>query len=250
MNTIKVGLIPAAGAGTRMGYLSKILPKCLTPLLDKPAVHYTLEHMKKVGVEKVYVIVNYKKELVFEYLEEVKESLGLSIEYLYQKELKGIANAIMLAKDKIKEPFITILGDDCTLTDSLQKMVDSFYKNKAVVVEGAVNEESNDVLSRTCSLKLGLDKRIINITEKPKNPDTNIRGCGIYLFSPEIFKFIENTPVSSIKNEVEISDTIQKVAKDINKAYAYMIEGENININTNIDLLNALLKMHSRNSKT
>jgi len=65
-----------------------------------------------------------------------------------------------------------------------------------------------------------------------------IRGCGVYVFSPEIFDYIRSTPVHPIRREKEITLTINNLAK-INKAYGFLMDGENININDPDELLKA-----------
>ncbi len=82
------------------------------------------------------------------------------------------------------------------------------------------------------------DGKIQNAEEKPNNPNSNVRGCGIYIFDPKIYEYIGNTPSSLPRNEKEITNTIKLIAKD-NSAYGAFINGVNINVNTSIDLLEA-----------
>jgi dTDP-glucose pyrophosphorylase len=240
MNRIKIGVIPAAGAAKRMGYLGQILPKCLFPVYDKPVIHHVLENMSKVGVEQVYVIVNHHRDKVMEYLQKVQPEIGVGIEFINQVRLSGIADAIMLTSKFIKEPFMVTLGDDCTLTQSMDSIVHSLFEHNAIVVEGVVREDNKDILKSTCCLELDHDRRIVRIVEKPEEPFSNLRGCGIYVFQSEIFKYIEKTPLSPLRRESEITQTIALVAKD-GKAYAEFINGVNININSCEDLLQASL---------
>jgi len=102
----------------------------------------------------------------------------------------------MLTRDFIKEPFMVILGDDCTITESLDNMVHLFFKHDAIAVEGVVREDNEDILKSTCCLKLDKNQRIIEIEEKPKKPFSNLRGCGVYVFQNDIFQYIEKSPVS------------------------------------------------------
>lgn len=238
MNRIRLGVIPAAGEGTRMGYLSQVLPKCLFPVYDRPVIHSIVENMKIIGVEQIYVIVNYQKERLVEYFNSVVDEISISINFIEQKQLSGIAGAIMLTSHYINEPFMVILGDDCTITPSLQNLVDLFFKRSATVVEGIVREENHELLKSTCCVHLGESGRILEIVEKPKNPVSNLRGCGVYAFSNDIFSYIEKTPASAIRNEVEITQTIDLVARE-KKAFGEFIDGVNININSYEDLLRA-----------
>ena len=63
MRKIKVGVIPAAGHGRRLSSLplTRVLPKCLLPILSKPILGYVIENMKKIGVEDIYIVVGFKK---------------------------------------------------------------------------------------------------------------------------------------------------------------------------------------------
>ena len=240
MNRIRLGIIPAAGKATRMGYLGQILPKCLFPVYDKPIIHHVLETMRTVGVEQVYVIVNYHKDKIMEYLGQLEHEIGVGIEFVIQPRLSGIADAIMLTSKFIEEPFMVILGDDCTMTRSLTSITRSFFEHDAVAVEGVVREDKIEILRSTCCLRLDKDKRIVNIEEKPQEPFSNLRGCGIYAFHSDIFEYIEKTPPSPLRKESEITEAIALVAKD-GKAYGEFINGVNININSYEDLLQASL---------
>lgn len=236
LKQIEVGVIPAAGRGTRMGYLSSILPKCLFPLFDKPIIHSNVEKMIDLGIKTIHVIVHYQKDKIKEYLRSVQDSIDAEINFIEQKKLLGIANAIMLTKEYVDGPFMVMLGDDCTIVKSLQNLVDTFSENDAVAVEGIVKEKDYKILKSTCSVKVNKNKQITEIVEKPKDPPSNLRGCGIYLFQNVIYDYIKRTPVSNIRNEVEITDVVNLVAKT-GSAFGEFIDGFNININSYLDLL-------------
>jgi dTDP-glucose pyrophosphorylase len=236
MNGIKIGIIPAAGKGLRLNdlLLTRVLPKPMLPILNKPLLEYALENMKSIGVQDVYIIVGSKKEIIQEYFGNGSD-FGLRISYIEQKPLGGIAHAISLTKDFISEPFSVILGDDLTITNSLSNLVATFWQKNALVIEGIVQENNIDAIKRACSITIGKDGKILEIIEKPSLPKSNLRGIGVYLFDPAIYDFIENTSISSKRNEKEITDTIGIIAKK-GRAYATLINGLNINVNTSSDL--------------
>jgi dTDP-glucose pyrophosphorylase len=239
MAKIRIGVIPAAGQGRRIGYLSSFLPKPLLPIYDKPIIHYAIKNMEKLNVEEIFIPVCYHKKLFEKYFSKIENSIGSKINLItLRSPTKGIADTIYKTKNFIQEPFITILGDDFTVTPSLQNLVDSFFKNNSIVVEGIIEEPNKEILSSTCSVKINKSKQIIEIIEKPKNPTSKYRGTGIYIFDAKIFGYIEKTPISPPRNEVEITNTIALVAKE-GKAYGEFINGINININTMEDLFHA-----------
>lgn len=246
MRRIRIGVIPAAGEGKRLGYLSSLIPKCLFPLYDKPIIHYAIENMIKIGIEKIVIPTYYQKDKLLEYFEHAKKDIDAEICFLGLNELpNGIALTIASTEKHLNEPFMVILGDDVTITDSLQPLVDLFFKTEAIVVEGVVQEENQDVIKRTCCVELKENKQISKIVEKPMNPLSDIRGCGVYIFNPAIFEYINKTSISPPRQEVEITNTIGLIAKD-EKAYGEFISGCNVNINTPEDMFRAWLEMKSK----
>ena len=234
MRKIKIGVIPAAGKGSRISdlLLTRVLPKPMLPILNKPILAYVIENMKSMGVEDIYVIIGHKKEIIQEYFGN-GEDFDIKISYIEQQAPRGIAHAISLAKDYVKEPFTVILGDDLTIVKSLRNLVETFWDKSAWVVEGVVPENDLDVLKRTCCVALKKTGEIKEIIEKPVLPKSNLRGTGIYLFDSKVFDFIEATPISNTRGEKEITDTVGMVAKE-GKAYGALINGTNINVNTSL----------------
>ena len=242
---IKYGVIPAAGAGRRLGYLSGLLPKALFPLYDRPIVHYVVDLMQRSGVEEICIIINVKKEQVIKYFDLISMDLRVKIHFIEQKVLNGTAESILLTEKYTNgESFMVIYGDDCTVTKSLDGMIKDFYHKKPLVLEGIIKESDKKILSQTCSVDLARDGKIREILEKPEDPPYSKRGCGIYIFDNRIYDHIRNTPIHPIRKEKEITYTINMLAKE-GKAYGYIIDGYNININDYNELLKAsnLLKM-------
>lgn len=241
LRRIRIGVIPAAGEGKRLGYLSNIIPKSLFPLYDKPIIHYAVDNMVRIGVRKIIIPVHYQKSRLIEYFEHAKDDIAAEICFAEPKELpKGIALTIASAETYIDEPFMVILGDDVTIADSLQPLVDLFFETKAVAVEGVVLEKSREIIKRTCCVELRENQQISRIVEKPENPSSNIRGCGVYVFDPEIIEYIKKTPLLPPRHEAEITNTIGLVAND-GRAYGEFIDGINVNVNTSEDLFQAWL---------
>jgi len=61
---IKKVIIPIAGLGTRFLPLSKIVPKEIWPLVDKPVIQYILEEAKNAGLQEVIFVLNTKKNII------------------------------------------------------------------------------------------------------------------------------------------------------------------------------------------
>ena len=237
---IHKALIPAAGAGKRMGYLSSILPKCLFPLAEKPILHRVVENAMLLGAREFVVITHFKEHMVQDYcLKTLAPELGVRVEFVHQDRMSGLADAILLGREFIQEPFAVILGDDYTAAADFNNVLDMFFTHpQAVVVEGIVPEPSRSQLSAACCVERAADGRILRIQEKPAEPFSRFRGTGFYLFRPDVFEMIENTPITPQRNEREITETIRLLA-EAGKGYAEFLRGINLNINTFDDLLAA-----------
>ena len=236
---IKYGVIPAAGAGKRLGYLSGLLPKALFPIYDRPIIHYVVDLMQRSGIEEIFVIVNVKKEKIIEYFDLIKMDLRVKLTFLEQIELGGTGDAILMTEKYVKdEPFMVIYGDDCTITDSLGPMIADFYKSKPIVCEVIVKEKDKKILQQTCSVRLNASGKIVEIIEKPEEPLYQMRGCGVYIFDNRVFDYIRQTPVHPIREEREITYTIDMLARQ-GKAYGHLLNGYNVNINDSEQLLKA-----------
>jgi len=225
---IKIGVIPAAGAGARLGYLSNLLPKTLFPIYDRPILHHVIDLMESLGIEDIYIIVNYHKEKIKEYYKNIRTGLNAKLHFIEQKKLDGLANA-----------------DECIIADSLEPMIELFYGTGSIATEAVIKESNMDILRQTCSANINKEGRILEIIEKPENPPYMTRGCGIYLFKPEIFNFIRSTSPHPVRKEKDITSVINNVAST-GQSYGYFLKGHNININDYEELLraNLLFKKH------
>jgi len=245
INKIKIGVMPAAGFGRRISNLplTKILPKPLLPILNKPIMEYGIDNMKQLGVETVYIIVSDVTKLIRKYFGDGSD-FGVNIKYVTQPIQKnfGLADAIGLTANYITEPFCIILGDDLTLAKSLDNLLIDFWSKDAKILEGVVIEKDKEKIKQSCSVNLDSTGKIINIEEKPNNTYSEIRGCGIYICHPIVYSFINKTPISQKCGEREFTTTLQLIANE-NLAYGSFINGKNININRLCDLTEAIKLM-------
>jgi len=239
VHKIRAGVIPAAGKGRRILDLplTRVLPKPILPVLAKPILEYVIANMKKMGVRDIFLIVPPNAPVFQEYFRDGRE-FGTRITYIEQRRPRGIAHAIGLTREYINTPFAVILGDDLTVTDSFDNLIEIFFKRHAVVAEAVCAEEDKEVLRQTCCVTLESDGKILDIEEKPSTPQSNVRGCGVYVFDPIVYDYIRKTPESPLRHEKELTDTIRCIARE-KRAYGAVIKGANININRAADLFRA-----------
>tara|TARA_Y100000741_G_C18239837_1_gene553185 strand:- start:419 stop:1501 length:1083 start_codon:yes stop_codon:yes gene_type:complete len=202
------GIILHGGHGTRLRPLTHTGPKQLLPIANKPMSQYCLESISETGINDIAIIIGgVGSNKVKEYYGNGSD-FGVKITYIEQDEPKGIAHAIRLCKEFVNnEKFLVFLGDNI-----IQKSITEFVKNFEI--------SEFDATILLCEVKnpsrFGIadveNNKIIKITEKPKNPTSNLAVTGIYLLDPKIFEIIDNLK-PSWRNELEITDALDHLLK-------------------------------------
>jgi len=198
------GIILHGGHGTRLRPLTHTGPKQLLPIANKPMSQYALEDLKKVGIIDIAIIIgDVYPEKVKEYYGDGSK-FGINITYVYQEKPKGIAHAIRLCKDFIKnDRFIVYLGDN-VLRKDLVEYTKKFQisKSDAMILLCKVDDPQRFGIAE-------LDgNKIKKIMEKPKESPSDLAVIGIYFLSPKIFDIIDKLKFSW-RDELEITEALQ-----------------------------------------
>ena len=173
----KIGMIPAAGRGSRMLSLTDNHPKPMLPFNNKPIIGHLLEWFIKEEFDEVIIIVEYKHDKIIDYVTKVflKED-NIKIRFVRQGGLSGLGHAIYKGLNAILDDdasLLIVLGD-IILDDSL-----TFNYNEDFIVYNEVDD-----YERWCMIQLDDKNEIINFYDKPKEqPPTNKNVIGIYNFS-------------------------------------------------------------------
>lgn len=198
------GIILHGGHGTRLRPLTHTGPKQLLPIANKPMSQYCVEALVKAGIKDILFIIggigsNKVKECYGD-----GEDFAANFSYIEQDSPKGIAHAISLCKDFVgDEKFVVILGDNI-IKGEISKYVLNFQKSNAsaFLLLCKVNNPSQFGVAEI------KDNKITKITEKPKNPPSNLAVTGIYFLTPYIFDIIKKLK-PSWRNELEIAEALQ-----------------------------------------
>jgi dTDP-glucose pyrophosphorylase len=210
-------VIICAGKGRRILPNSKEIPKTMILLNEKPILHYIVEYWRKYTNNFLF-IVGYKKDHIITYASQ----LDIQSKFIEQKELKGIANAISHAKEAVSDNFIVVLGDClCRGTFSpLGRMIQGI---------GVWKTESHEYIQNNYAVVIEEDK-LSKVIEKPQEIYNNFCGMGVYFFNKKIFHYIEKTPPSILRYEIEITDVIQTMIDSHERITPVFFNGEYLNI--------------------
>ena len=208
-----IGIILAAGKGTRMEPFSANYPKPILPVCNKPLLYYQVELMKSIGIERVIIVIGHLGHEIARCFGD-GSGLGLKIEYVEQRETLGIAHALGKLEPYISSPMLLSLGDIFLVTEDVESMKEKMNSHDASAVLAVKHEEDPEAIKRNFTVQLDDEGMVKRVIEKPRHINTSIKGCGLYLFDQHVFDAIRRTPRTAMRDEYEITDTIQIIIDD------------------------------------
>jgi glucose-1-phosphate thymidylyltransferase len=213
------GLILSGGKGTRLRPLTYTHAKQLVPVANKPVLFYGIEALKEAGISEIGIIVGDTKE-------EIKQATGdgsrwgLNITYIEQAAPLGLAHAVKISEEFLREdPFVMYLGDNI-LKSGITSLVEEFQQKKpnALIL---LTEVPNPQMFGVAELDGG---RVVRLVEKPKKPASNLALVGVYMFDAHIFEAVKAIK-PSWRNELEITDAIQYLVEHGYEVQPHLVIG-------------------------
>ncbi len=158
--------------------------------------------------------------------EDNEEQLQVFGPTIVQKKQRGLANAILQAELFIDDNFMVALGD-CLFSGRFTALKTTAEQGCAVW-----KNQDEESIKRSYAVEVNANKSYINrISEKPTTVLPNYYcGMGLYFFSPMVFEYIRHTPVSPLRNEIEISDTLQLMVSRKEGLAPIWFEGDYLNV--------------------
>ena len=202
------GVILAAGHGSRMGPFGDAVPKPIAPVCNKPLLAYQLEHLRDLGIRDVIVVIGHLGHHIIGALGD-GAAYGVNIQYVEQEKRLGLAHAVGQLEPHIDRPFVLILGDIFFEMKQLAGLVGEFEMTGAAAVLAVKEETDPEAVKRNFSVHLRADNTVRRVIEKPRHVSNLLKGCGIYLFDLPIFDAIRRTPRTAMRDEYELTDSIQ-----------------------------------------
>jgi mannose-1-phosphate guanylyltransferase len=193
-------VVLAGGYATRLRPISYSIPKLLFPVLGKPMIYWTLDLLRKHGVDEVVLAVNYLADALMAKVG--KDHRGMRIRYSLEDEPLGTGGPVKLASHTIRldNTFIAMNGDviaDLDLTEMLKR-----HKSTRAMVTDALHEVRDP--TRFGVVQLDQAYRIQRFVEKPRLREAPSRmvNAGIYMIEPSILRMIPPARRVSLEREI------------------------------------------------
>jgi UTP--glucose-1-phosphate uridylyltransferase len=268
-NRVRKAVFPAGGLGTRFLPATKVIPKEMLALVDKPIIQYGVEEAIASGIEHIIIVTGRGKGTIEDHFDHSFEldatlerkgksellaiSRGVSslarISYVRQKEPLGLGHAVLCAKDLVgDEPFAVILPDDVIDADvpCLKQIIDVFdERGGSVLATQTVEGPGISAYGVLAGSQDPDNPRIYNCTgmvEKPKFEDAPSKQAiiGRYVLTPRVFELLGKTDFGA-GNEIQLTDGIKALLKE-EKVFGYTFEGKRFDAGDKLGMLQATVE--------
>ena len=250
ISKITKAIIPVAGFGTRFLSATKVQPKEMLPIVDKPIIEFLVEEAVASGITDILFIIHparsnviqhfsYDKDLEYFLKNKNKHYLWEKIAHLHkqanfsfahQEEPLGNGDAILRGKNFVgDEPFSVFYADDVVVSKTkpaLRQLID-VYNKYGVSVTGLVEVSTEEVnkygVIQGKELENGIYK-VESVVEKPESHEapSNLVTIGRMILQPKIFEYIQKQPAKN--GEVYLSEAVGKLASE-GEVYGKKLEG-------------------------
>jgi UTP--glucose-1-phosphate uridylyltransferase len=263
--TVRKAVLPVAGLGTRFLPATKVIPKEMIPVIDKPVVQYAIEEARAAGIEEFIFVSAEGKEAIAQHfaphpwLERNLTEKGKTAELALVRECTlpagavhtvlqgdplGLGHAVWCAWPLVgDEPFAVILPDDMVLSSvpCLKQLIDAHAKvgGHVVAVEDVARDQTNrygilDVLSEEGRLA-----KARGLVEKPKPEDapSTLAIIGRYILDPVVFKELDKK-TKGAGNEIQLTDALNRTLSEV-PFHGLRFEGRRYDCGTRVGFVEA-----------
>ncbi len=266
---VRTAVFPAGGLGTRFLPATKVIPKEMLSLVDKPIIQYGVEEAIEAGIEHIIFVtgrgkgamedhfdISYELDATLE-RKGKKELLEISrkissmarISYVRQKEPLGLGHAVLCAKQLVgKEPFAVLLPDDVidAETPCIGQMMDVYnQRGGSVLATMTIEGPSISAYGVLAGSQDPTNPRIYNCTgmvEKPKFEVAPSKQAiiGRYVLTPRVFELLEQTTPGQ-GGEIQLTDGILALLNH-EQVFGYTFDGKRFDAGDKFGMLQATVE--------
>ena len=239
---VRKAVFPVAGLGTRFLPATKVMPKEMLPIVDKPLIQYAVEEARDAGIEELIFVTGRGKTVMADHfdhsyeLEKTLEERGKSdalgvvlackptpgqFYFTRQQKPMGLGHAVWCARNFVgREPFAVLLADDLIQAKPgcLRQMIEVYNKvgGNLVAIEEVPLEHTNRYGILDVVEDDGRLARAKGLVEKPKpeKAPSRLSIIGRYILQPEVMDILE-TQEKGAGGEIQLTDSMAKTIGDI-----------------------------------
>lgn len=190
-------VIMAGGEGKRLDPFTRVLPKPLIPIGEKPIIEIIMDRFGEYGVKDVFLTVNHKAKMIKSYFDD--STSDYNIKYIEETKPLGTAGSLKLLKSKVKGPFI-VTNCDILIESAYDEIVD-YHKYKKNDITIVVSCRHYIIPYGVCSIENGGDLK--QIKEKPEYE--LLVSTGMYVLNSNLLEMIPEDKFFNFTDLIEKS---------------------------------------------
>ncbi|MDN5278017.1 MAG: hypothetical protein PWR01_1982 [Clostridiales bacterium] len=175
-------VIMAGGLGSRLGELTRDIPKPLLPVGNRPIISLIVEQLRRHGFEKVFISVNYRAEMIIKHFQR-NPVQGVKIEFIKEEGFLGTAGALSLLPETPANPFVVMNGDILSPVNFGNLL--EYHQTAGKPITVCTREFNFQIPYGVVNLK---GDQLLDIEEKPSQ--SIFINAGIYVLEPEMLQQI------------------------------------------------------------
>lgn len=200
------GIVLAGGSGTRLYPITKGISKQLLPIYDKPMVYYPISVLMLAGIREILIISTPQDLPAFKRLLGDGADYGVKFSYAEQPSPNGLAEAFVIGEEFIGEDSVClVLGDNIFygqgFTGMLLEAVQRTEQEQRATLFGYAVPDPE----RYGVVTLNEQGEVLELTEKPLAPTSNIAVTGLYFYPNRVVELAKSLQPSA-RGELEITD--------------------------------------------
>lgn len=235
---VRKAVFPVAGLGTRFLPATKVMPKEMLPINDRPLIQYVVEEAQAAGIDEFVFVTGRHKNMLEEHfdfqpeLEQTLEARGKTdmLKKVQDSEMAagrlfltrqprplGLGHAVWCARELIgDEPFAILLPDDLVNYEKgcLSQMIEAYNEQggNVVAVKDVPKAETNKYGILDIDTDDGNLVSIKGLVEKPdpEEAPSTLSIIGRYVLQPEVFDYLAAFEKGA-GNEIQLTDAMAKL---------------------------------------
>lgn len=245
-----VGVIPAAGRGTRAYPYTRGIPKCMLEVDGRPNLERLVAIMRdQMGIRHVVIITGALREPITRHFGDGSR-FGVKLTYVQNDDVdKGLSHSIVLSKPHVGEHFCVMLSDECYIDSNHRELAGSNYTEYLATCAVQRTRDQEQVCKNySVEVADGLIRRIV---EKPQDPGQALLGLGTFIFHRRFFAHLETALAATDGRRNDPVSVLGSLCGEA-KVAPFVLHGKYVNINDRdeLNLANNIVRVRDFEQRT